>query len=246
MQRQVKIRHPLDRPVWSALECRQAAVSVGNHLARRFAPGFGPFAATRDDQREALDALNELVAAGERLLLLQAGVSPVPRGVIVERRAAGVQMVLKALKAAVGRAAVERLGLVDVPEMRALAELTRPGPFETRTHELGAFYGIRDRGRLAAMAGERMKLDGFVEVSAVCTHPDYRGRGYAAQLTSIVASQILDRGETPFLHAYASNTPAIALYQALDFAARCEMIVTVLAGTASQIRARQPKTMRAA
>ena len=243
MQRHVKSRHPLDRPVWSALECRQAAVSVGNHLARRFAPEFGPFAATRDDQHEALDALDELMASAERLLLLQAGVSPIPRAAIIEHRAAGVQMVLKALKPAVGRATVERLGPADVPEMRALAELTRPGPFEARTHELGAFYGIRHRGRLVAMAGERMKLNGFVEVSAVCTHPDYRGRGYAAQLTSIVASQILDRGKTAFLHAYATNTPAIALYEALGFAVRCEMIVTVLAGTASQIRDRQLETM---
>jgi len=245
MQRLVK-SHPLDRPVWGALECRQAAVSIGNHLARRFAPGFGPFAATSDHQREALDALTELMAPSERLLLLQAAVSPVPRGSIVERRAAGVQMVLKALQPLAGRAAVDRLGLADVPEMRALAELTRPGPFEARTHELGAFYGIRDQGRLIAMAGERMRLNGFVEVSAVCTHPDYRGRGYAAQLTSIVASQILNRGETAFLHAYASNTPAIALYKALGFVARCDMIVTVLARTASRSRDRQLETMRAA
>jgi predicted GNAT family acetyltransferase len=232
----VKNRHPLDRPVWSALASRQAALSIGNHLARRLAPGFGPFAATRDDRPEALDALDELIAPGERLILLHAGESSVLRGAIVERRASGVQMVLKTPKPAVGRAAVERLGPADVLDMRALAALTQPGPFEARTHELGTFYGIRDRDSLVAMAGERMKLDGFVEVSAVCTHPDYRGRGYAAHLTTVVASQILDRGETPFLHAYASNTPAIALYEALGFALRREMIVTVLTTTPSQMR----------
>jgi predicted GNAT family acetyltransferase len=244
--KQVKSRHTLDRPVWGALEGWQAGLSVGNHLARRFAPGFGPFAATRDDRPEALDALHELVAPGEQLILLQADESAVPRGAMVERRSAGVQMVLKALKPAGGRAAIERLGPADVPEMRALAHLTKPGPFEARTHELGAFYGIRDRGRLIAMAGERMKLNGFVEVSAVCTHPDYRGQGYAAQLTSIVSSQIVERGETAFLHAYATNTPAIALYEALGFAVRREMIVTVLARRASQIRDRQRETARAA
>ena len=245
MQRQTS-RHPLDRPVWSALESRQAALSVGNHLARRFAPGFGPFAAARDDQPEALEALEELIAPGERLILLQAHEGGIPGGAIVERRAAGVQMVLKALKPADGRAAVVRLGPADVPEMRALADLTKPGPFELRTHELGAFYGVRDRGGLIAMAGERMKLNGFVEVSAVCTHPDYRGHGYAAQLTSIVSSQIAKRGETAFLHAYATNTPAIALYEALGFAVRREMIVTVLARRSSQIRDRQQKTAKAA
>jgi predicted GNAT family acetyltransferase len=245
MQRQTS-RHPLDRPVWSALESRQAALSLGNHLARRFAPGFGPFAAARDDQPEALEALEELIAPGERLILLQAHEAGIPGGAMVEHRAAGVQMVLKELKPADGRAAVVRLGPTDVPEMRALADLTKPGPFELRTHELGAFYGIRDRGALIAMAGERMKANGFVEVSAVCTHPDYRGHGYAAQLTSIVSSQIAKRGETAFLHAYATNTPAIALYEALGFAVRREMIVTVLARKSSQIRDRQQKTAKAA
>jgi ribosomal protein S18 acetylase RimI-like enzyme len=245
MQRQTS-RHPLDRPVWSALESRQATLCVGNHLARRFAPGFGPFAAARDERPEALEALEELIAPCERLILLQADEGAVPRGAIAERRAAGVQMVLKALKPADGRAAVVRLGPADVPEMRALADLTKPGPFEARTHELGAFYGVRDRGRLIAMAGERMKLNGFVEVSAVCTHPDYRGHGYAAQLTSIVSSQIAERGETAFLHAYATNTRAIALYEALGFAVRREMIVTVLARRASQIRDRQQTTAKAA
>jgi predicted GNAT family acetyltransferase len=96
------------------------------------------------------------------------------------------------------------------------------------------------------MAGERMKLNGFVEVSAVCTHPDYRGHGYAAQLTSIVSSQIVERGETAFLHAYTTNTRAIALYEALGFAVRREMIVTVLARRVSQIRDRQQKTAMAA
>jgi GNAT superfamily N-acetyltransferase len=246
MHSPMKRGHPLDRPVWSALECRQAVMSIGNHLARRYAPGFAPFAATRDAQPEALEALAGLVAPGERLLLLQAVESSVPRGAVLERRAAGVQMVMKALRPVAGRAAVERLGPADVPKMRALAELTRPGPFEARTHELGAFYGIHDQGRLIAMAGERMKPYGFVEVSAVCTHPDYRGRGYAAQLTSVVTSQILERGETAFLHAYAANAPAIRLYQALGFAVRREMMVTVLAAATPQIRDRQPRTLRAA
>jgi predicted GNAT family acetyltransferase len=243
---QMKSRQPPDRPVWSALEGRQAGLSVGNHLARRFAPGFGPFAATRDDRPEALDALNELIMRRERLILLQAGESQVPRGAIVVRRAEVVQMVLNALKPAMGHAGVERLGPADVAEMRVLAALTQPGPFEARTHELGAFWGVRHQGRLVAMAGERMKLDGFVEVSAVCTHPDFRGRGYAAHLTSVVTSQILHRRETPFLHAYASNTPAIALYEALGFTLRREMVVTVLAGTASEVRDRPLETFRAA
>jgi predicted GNAT family acetyltransferase len=108
----------------------------------------------------------------------------------------------------------------DAPEMLALARLTEPGPFFERTHQLGDFFGIRLEGRLAAMAGERMKPPGFTEVSGVCTHPDYRGRGLAGALTRRVCAQIVARGETPFLHAIASNTTAIRLYEELGFSYR--------------------------
>jgi hypothetical protein len=76
------------------------------------------------------------------------------------------------------------------------------------------------------MGGERMKPDGFTEVSGVCTHPDHRGRGYAAALMRKVATGIQARGETPFLHAYASNREALALYERLGFATRCEVLMT--------------------
>ena len=112
--------------------------------------------------------------------------------------------------------------------MVELAALTKPGPFLIRTHELGGYIGIRDQGRLVAMAGERFKLPGFTEVSAVCTHPDYRGRGYAAALTLAVATRIAARGETPFLHTFASNINAIRLYEKLGFVLRTPMSVTVL------------------
>ena len=119
-----------------------------------------------------------------------------------------------------------------VPKMRAdmleLATLTRPGPFLPRTHELGSFVGIRSSGKLVAMAGERLKVPGFTEISGVCTDPDFRGRGYAGILSRIVATRISERGETPFLHAWASNAAAIRLYEELGFRHRQMMSVTVL------------------
>jgi ribosomal protein S18 acetylase RimI-like enzyme len=121
------------------------------------------------------------------------------------------------------------LGEADAAEMLALATLTRPGPYRARTHELGDFIGVRQDGRLVAMAGERLKPVGFAEVSAVCTHPDHRGRGYAGALMRQVASRMLARGETPFLHVYATNTGAIALYEALGFRLGREIVMTVLA-----------------
>jgi predicted GNAT family acetyltransferase len=104
--------------------------------------------------------------------------------------------------------------------MLALATLTRPGPFRARTHTLGRFIGVREGGQLIAMAGERLQTEDFVEVSGICTHPDYRGRGLAAGLTRAIAARLTDEGKTPFLHAYASNIGAISLYQDLGFTLR--------------------------
>ena len=96
-------------------------------------------------------------------------------------------------------------------------------------HALGAFVGIKQDGRLVAMAGERMRPEGFTEVSGVCTLPDHRGRGYAGRLMQVVAGRIAARGETPFLHSYASNLGAIRLYESLGFVIRREVTATVLA-----------------
>ena len=116
-------------------------------------------------------------------------------------------------------AALRRLGSADVTAMVELATLTEPGPFRERTIELGNFYGIFESGRLLAMAGQRMRVPGFVEVSAVCTHPDARGRGYAGALMSRVMRDIVGEGSTPFLHAFADN-PAVSLYRKLGFVQR--------------------------
>jgi predicted GNAT family acetyltransferase len=123
--------------------------------------------------------------------------------------------------------AIRELNAGDVPAMLALTELTEPGPFRTRTHELGKFYGVFESDRLLAMAGQRLSLPGFVEVSAVCTHPDARGRGYARALMSAVMRDIRQRGRIPFLHAFADN-PAIRIYESLGFRLRRTFHLAVL------------------
>ncbi len=126
------------------------------------------------------------------------------------------------------RFAVVTLGDSDADAMLALATLTRPGPFYRHTNRLGDFIGVKITGRLAAMAGERMKPQGFTEVSGVCTHPDFRGQGYAGGLMRLVAQRIIARGETPFLHVYPDNAGAIALYETLGFRFRAALHYTVL------------------
>jgi predicted GNAT family acetyltransferase len=223
--------HILDRPVWTALSARQSAFAIGGERARRFAPDIGPLAGARDDDAESLRELAALVAKGGPLLLLQRDAIVLPPELHATMTADGVQMVAKDLSTAAitSDRGAEKLGDADMPEMVALATLTKPGPFAARTPSLGTFWGVKDEGRLVAMAGERMQHEGFTEVSGVCVHPDARGRGLARMLSALVASRIVERGETPYLHAYATNTAAIRLYESLGFQLRTKMHVASIA-----------------
>jgi len=221
--------HPLDRPVWGALTTLQAHLSLGDATARRFGPEYGLFAATADFSPGSLAALARLCGPGERLVLFEIDRRSAPPGLAVIDRGVCWQMVAETLAAGGSDAAITPLTEEDAPEMLALATLTNPGPFLARTHQLGGFVGVRREGALVAMAGERMKLPGFTEVSAVCTHPDHRGRGLAAALARAVATRVSARGETPFLHVLDHNAPAVALYRSLGFSLRRRMALTVLA-----------------
>lgn len=219
----------LDRPVWAALSSRHLGLSLGNTLARRYSPDINVFASACDDSPAALSALADLVRSGERVYILQVPEVAVPEGLMPVKTAKGVQMVAtRAFGAAATDGDITELSDSDAPEMLALATLTEPGPFLSHTHQMGAFLGIRIAGRLAAMAGERFRFPGYTEVSAVCTHPDFRGRGLARRLSAAVAARIEARGERPFLHAWKSNLPAISLYETLGFEIRCEVNVKVL------------------
>jgi len=221
--------HPLDRAVWSALAGRQSHLARVHGGARRYDPAYGVFAAVEDASDANLASLGSLVAAHGDLALLEIEPPAQAPGVAVVSQDLGVQMTAERLTD--GPAPdFEMVALTDAdaPEMLALATLTEPGPFFERTHQLGDFFGVKVAGRLVAMAGERMKPAGFTEVSGVCTHPDHRGRGYASALMRQVARRILHRGETPFLHAYASNHGAVALYETLGFRVRRELSMTRL------------------
>lgn len=220
--------HPLDRPVWSTLSTRQRNLALGDGRALRFDPRYNVFGAAADGSPENLSALADLIPADGTLWVVEAEPFAPPPGVKVVKAAVCAQMVAERPKPGDPDFAFEDLTEADGPQMLALATLTEPGPFLEATHRLGAFVGIKQDGRLIAMAGERMRPQGFTEVSGVCTHPDHRGRGHAGRLMQVVAGRITARGETPFLHSYASNLGAIRLYESLGFAIRREVTATVL------------------
>ncbi|MEZ0243596.1 MAG: GNAT family N-acetyltransferase [Sphingomonas sp.] len=221
--------HPLDRPVWNALTGRQAALAQGDARAVRLAEDYGVFVAAADWSADCLTAVRELIPAGGDLWTVEAGEMPVPPGTRVAKEALLHQMVVEALTPAAPPAfEIVPLGEAEAPEMFVLARLTEPGPYNPGTHRLGDFVGVKVDGRVVAMAGERMRPAGFTEVSGVCTHPDFRGRGYAGALMRHVTAAILARGERAFLHSYASNAGAIALYESLGFRFRSEMHALIL------------------
>lgn len=220
--------HALDRPVWNSLISHRATFALGEGMARRLGPQYGPLTGAMDASPESQAALAALPSDEGGLWMLEADPVAAPPGMAVAQEAVGTQMVADRLIDADSDLAWINLTDADAPEMLALATLTKPGPFAAETHRLGQFIGVKQDGVLVAMAGERMRLPGFTEVSGVCTHPDHRGKGYAAALMRAVMARIIATGETPFLHAYASNTGAIALYETLGFRVRRRMAVTVL------------------
>jgi GNAT superfamily N-acetyltransferase len=215
---------PLDNPIWNALRTVHGTFAVAQGEARRYQPPIGPLAGTPDQSSESYAALRELAGTGGILVLFFPERPTLPPGWNLLRGGVLTQMICRHPKLIYNGSlpdgiTLRRLGAVDIAAMIELAALTEPGPFRERTIELGDFYGIMEGKRLLAMAGQRMRVPGFVEVSAVCTHPDARGRGYAGMLMSRVMRDIVDEGATPFLHAYADN-PAVRLYTKLGFTQR--------------------------
>jgi ribosomal protein S18 acetylase RimI-like enzyme len=222
--------HPLDAVIWRALTSVQESLAEGDERARRYPAAIAPFAATVDTEAASFRSLLALVGGDDEIALFTTEKIQPPSAFLVVRRDSVDQMVLDDAGACTAQpgAPIVTLGVVDGPEMLALASVTQPGPFGPRTIELGHYIGIRRQGALVAMAGERMRLDGFTEISAVCVEPAYRGHGFAAELVKSLASSIAARSETPFLHVFSSNHAAIALYRKLGFALRRRMHLALL------------------
>lgn len=220
--------HPLDRPIWSALTTRQQGLAEGGARALRYPAAVAPFADMVDMSPESFAALGALMSGSEIGVLFTPEAVTAPGAFKIVLAETGEQMIGTPAQSAIDGVEAVKLGVDDVPAMIALTELTKPGPFSARTHELGTFLGIRVDGELVAMAGERMKPGNYTEMTAVCVHPDHRGRGYGQSLLGAISRQIVARGEIPFLHVFSSNTSAIALYRRQGMEIRRRLHVTVL------------------
>jgi ribosomal protein S18 acetylase RimI-like enzyme len=209
--------HPLDNPIWQALTTSQAHFAETHNMARRFPPEVTSLAGVMEPTPEGYDSLARLLVAGEAPALVLSAPPEPPAGWTIIDVVPLLQMIHESCEMSSSASGLIELTEADAPAMLALAELTKPGPFGRRTHELGAYIGVRRAGSLVAMAGERLRIPGWTEISAVCTHPDYSGQGYARALVARLIEQIRQRGEQPFLHVRPENERAIALYQRLGF-----------------------------
>jgi len=212
--------HILDNPIWTSLITRQAYLAEGDDLARRYPPEVTALAGVKNHGADAFAALARVTKGDVAALFCYEPVS-IPTGWKTIHTSNLVQMVCETPQTVSSDGVViDELSVADSGEMVALTKLTNPGPFGARTQELGLYVGIHQQGRLAAMAGERQKLPGYTEVSAVCTHPDFQGRGYARILISAVVQKIVERGEIPMLHVREDNAGAIRVYEKLGFTTR--------------------------
>jgi ribosomal protein S18 acetylase RimI-like enzyme len=222
------LMHPLDHPIWSALITRQQALAEGGARARRYPPAIAPFADLADMSAESFVALGTLMSPSDVAVLFTPDPVTAPAAFKILLAKSGEQMIGTPAETSGSAADIVTLGATDVAAMMELTILTNPGSFTPRAHELGTFLGIRVDGKLVAMTGERMKPANYTEITAVCVHPDYRGRGYAQALLAAVSRQILARGEIPFLHVFSDNDGAIALYRRQGMEIRRSLYVTVL------------------
>jgi len=225
--------HALDNVIWQALTTRQSDFAESFDQARRFPREVTSLTALLEPSPRGYASLAGLLGpGGTATLSLAAPYEPLP-GWDVVIAFPGLQMVCETGNGTPGLPAdcaftFTELGKRDSPEMVELATLTKPGPFGIRTYELGKYIGIRSSGKLIAMAGERLKVPGYTEVSAVCTHPEHTGKGYARALMREIMRGIRERGETPFLHVRQNNVRAVELYERLGFRTRRVVNFTVL------------------
>ena len=217
----------LDNIMWNCLSGPHAKFATGSGAVRRYAPGFSPIVGSEYPEQPDFATLQKFCVPGDSFYFdIWSG--PAPAGWQIDKEARMFKMVWEAPAPAEDTAPdAVPLRPEHFAQAVELARLTNPGPFGIRTPELGEYFGYFDDGKLIAMAGERLCAGDLHEVSGICTHPDYQGRGLARKLTLKLVRRQMQRGKTTFLHVMSHNAPARGLYEKMGFRNYRETVVRV-------------------
>ncbi|MFD2935199.1 GNAT family N-acetyltransferase [Spirosoma flavum] len=221
--------HSLDNPVWSALTSGNQQFALGNQQAKYYNPQIAPFVALANYTRAHFDVLWHTIPYDQPVAIFTNDQQLDPSPWVIVNRIDGFQMLFEGpTPKQEPRAELVHLTEQDIPQMLALTQLSPPGPFLPRTIDLGGYEGVFAGDNLIAMAGRRFDSGAHVEISAVCTHPDHTGKGYARWLIDSQIQQIRAEGKVPYLHVRADNTRAHRIYQRMGFVTRSEVIIYIL------------------
>ncbi len=224
---------PLDNPVWEALCSKQSYFNTGSQLVKYFPANVAPFLGLQNWANTDLPELTNQLPADRSFSVMIAREVILPTTLEIVFTTPLYQLYCPVLIPFDNPAgfAFRKLQSADVAQMLELTETTKPGPFYKRTIDFGNYIGIFNNNKLIAMAGERLKVNGYTEVSAICTHPDFLGKGYASFLLSNISEQIIKEGNIPFLHVRKDNSRAIEVYKKLGFQIRADVYFAIFKNT---------------
>ena len=208
----------LQNPVYNALVSGDRHLSFGEGNVKYFDEQVSPFTGFEHGYEKGFSDLYDIFPVGRRILYAAPFQIPQPAGWQLQHNLKGLQFVYESDKEIKNDFSnIVPLEEKHINQMVELAKLTKPGPFGTGTIKFGSYHGIFDNEKLVAMTGQRLHVQNFTELSAVCTHPDYTGKGYANSLLQHQLQIILQQGQQPFLHVREDNDRAIEIYQRLGF-----------------------------
>ena len=215
------MEHVLDNPAFNALISGNKRLANGNEQVKYFDREVSPFVGLKEYSPGNFQLLYDFIQHDELIGLISPIGIDIPQQWKLRHFITGFQMIYNQPAAnPVKEITLTSLTREHVPQMLELTKLTKPGPFASRTIELGHYKGVFDGDKLVAMAGQRLHAAEYMEISAVCTHPDYLGRGYAKQLLSDQANRIIEAQGIPYLHVRDDNHRAIKVYESLGFEVR--------------------------
>jgi|SRR6185437_5552467 len=221
--------HVLDNPAWNAMLSGNSHLALGSEQVKFFPEDIGPFAGLKKYDEQSFFKLYNLIPPGRIIAIPNSNLLFIPEYWKVKDRFDVPQLTFNFNKLpSISFLEIVPLTQKDVMQMIALTKLTEPGPFLKRTIEFGNYTGIFHSGELVAMAGQRMHANEYIEISAVCTHPDHLGKGYGSSLINNQVQKIVKEGNIPFLHVKADNVHAINLYKRLGFTVRKNINIYVL------------------